>query len=82
MKYLFFFSALFFLIGCKEEQEEQDAANRFFSADKLNELNIDSLTEFFGAEELRIYASPFKNRSGYVNGVGYENSVKIGRAHV
>jgi hypothetical protein len=76
MKHLILFSALFFLICCQEKQEEKDIENRFFSASKLDELNIDKLTEFFGAEELRTYVSPFKYYSGYVDGIGYENIMR------
>jgi hypothetical protein len=76
MKYLFFFVALFCLVNCQEKQEEKDAGKRFFNADKLDELNINNLTGFFGTEELRTYASPFKNCYGYVDGIGYENSLR------
>ncbi len=76
MKQIIFFTALLFFIGCQEKQEEKDVENRFFSTEKLEELNINKLTEFFGAEELRTYASPFNHCYGYVDGIGYENSMR------
>lgn len=72
MKHIFLFITLFFLINCQEKNTEKN----FFNADKLDELNIDNLTNFFGTEELSTFASPFKNFSGYVDGIGYENSEK------
>jgi hypothetical protein len=72
MKRLFFFIALSFLISCQEKDNEK----RFFNTDKLDELELDNLIEFYGAGILSNYASPFKGYYGYIDGIGYENEEK------
>lgn len=70
MKHLFLFIALVALISCQEKNLEK----RFFNVNKLDELHLNNLSDFYGAEELSAYSSPFKNFSGYIDGIGYENS--------
>jgi hypothetical protein len=72
MKHLFFAVVVCALISC----QEKNAENLFFKADKIEELNLDNLFEFYETEKLTTYASPFKNFVGYVGGIGYENSEK------
>jgi hypothetical protein len=72
MKHLFFCIVLVSLISCQEKDSEKS----YFNASKLDKLNLENLSEFYGTKELSTYYSPFKNFYGYVNGIGYENSEK------